>query len=495
MAEIVMDEITYRRTKSQGRMVDATLTLLRSEPCVVLHGDSGTGKTTLTSGVAARWPGRVLILSPACSRKKIWEWCVVADTQSPRNLTGSVFPHEVVWTELLLQLKDRKDQRPLLIINDGHQAKIPLTESVCRCNTIMPEVRILITGNFSRRRRAALKALNPVWLTLQTPELDECRVVMATHAGIEKDAMDALSERFLRRVRRASGGDLHQIARVGWYLRHFSHIDPKQSEPFTVRQQYALLQCLTARKSTPLVASALIAGALLCTWGGWKTSQQLSQWLPVPAWIQRSGDTAGPSASLDLASQIMTTNESIRLLYSVWGYDVDKSESWCDQTYRAGITCASGVASLETLKAQGLPWIALLKTADNRFPVVVIGVDSDHITALTEEKTWLIKKAWFNQHWNGSYTLFWKPSPDGKPGITRKSSEDDIAWLDMMLSRVLNCEAEVTSEWTPLLGEKVRQFQTQNHLRVDGNMGKRSLTELWQALGESPVLMQEGARP
>ncbi|EPF0317175.1 peptidoglycan-binding domain-containing protein [Enterobacter chuandaensis] len=490
-----MDELTYCRTKSQVRMVDATLTLLRSEACVVLHGGSGTGKSTLTSGVAARWPARVLILSPICSRRTIWEWCVVADTQSRGNLTGSVFPHEVVWTELLLQLKDKKDQRPLLIINDGHEAKISLAKSVCRCRTIMPEARILITGNFSRRRRAALKALNPVWLILQRPELEECRVVMASHAGIEKDAVDVLSETFLRRVRRASGGDLHLIARVGWYLRHFSHIDPKQNESYTVRQQYALLQCLTARTSTPLVASALLAGAILCTWGGWQTSQQLSQWLPVPAWLQRTGDIAGSSTSLNLASQIMTTNESIRLLYNIWGYDVDKSESWCDQTYRAGITCASGVSSLETLKAQRLPWIALLKTPDNRVPVVVIGVGSDHITALTEGKTWLIKKAWFNQHWDGNYTLFWKPSPGGKPGITRKSSEDDIAWLDMMLSRVLNCEAEGTSAWTPLLDEKVRQFQTQNNLRVDGNMGKRTLTELWQALGESPVLMQEGARP
>lgn len=487
-----MDEFALRLTKSQRMMVDAILTSLRNEPWVILEGDSGSGKSTLSSGVAELWSGRVLILSPVCSRKIIWHWCVVADSELSGNLTGNVFSPAAVWTELLTRLKDEKARRPLLIFNDGHNANIQLIESIHQCSTLLPEARILITGNFSHRQRIALRRLNPVCLRLDEPDLDMCREVIANHTGLEEDA---LSVTCLHRIRRACGGNLHVIARMGWYLRYFSSVDTKHTGPFTVRQQNEFLQSLLPRKYTAFVATVLLVGALLCTWGGWQISLQRGQWLSLPAWLHRPGDTATLPASLDLTSQIMTTNDSIRLLYSVWGYDVDKREAWCDQTYRAGITCQSGTASLETLTAQGLPWIAMLKTAGQRVPVVVIGVDGEHITALTEGKTWIIQKAWFSQHWDGRYTLFWKPSPDGKTVITKKSSPDDIAWLDMMLSRVMNAEAEGTSEWTPLLGEKVRQFQSQNHLNVDGNIGKRTLTELWQALGESPELRGEGARP
>ena len=50
-----------------------------------------------------------------------------------------------------------------------------------------------------------------------------------------------------------------------------------------------------------------------------------------------------------------------------------------------------------------------------------------------------------------------------------------------MLSRVLNVEAEGTGEWSSLLTEKVRQFQAQNKIKVDGVMGQLSLIRLWQA--------------
>lgn len=88
----------------------------------------------------------------------------------------------------------------------------------------------------------------------------------------------------------------------------------------------------------------------------------------------------------------------------------------------------------------------------------------------------------------------WKPSPDGNASITKKSSIDDIAWLDTMLSRVLNVEAENTGEWSPMLTEKIRQFQTQNKIKADGVMGKVTLIRLWQVLGESPKLVHEGGK-
>ncbi|UHO33386.1 peptidoglycan-binding protein [Citrobacter rodentium NBRC 105723 = DSM 16636] len=187
----------------------------------------------------------------------------------------------------------------------------------------------------------------------------------------------------------------------------------------------------------------------------------------------------------------MSTNGAIGLLYQVWGYEVDIKEAWCDQAWRANLTCQSGTESLEALEAQGLPWIAPLEMAGKTVPVVVIGEHDDELIALTTQRTWRIKKSWFSSVWRGRYTLLWKPSPDGKSVVNKKSSLEEIVWLDTMLSRVLNLEAEETGEWSPLLQEKIRQFQAQKALTADGVMGQLSLIRLWQALGESPAFIHE----
>lgn len=85
-----------------------------------------------------------------------------------------------------------------------------------------------------------------------------------------------------------------------------------------------------------------------------------------------------------------------------------------------------------------------------------------------------------------------KTTPEGKTSITKKSSVEDIIWLDAMLSRVLNVEADESGEWSALLVEKIRQFQVQNGLTADGIAGQLSLIKLWQALDESPKLIVEG---
>ncbi|ORT70395.1 hypothetical protein BO998_23745 [Citrobacter werkmanii] len=190
----------------------------------------------------------------------------------------------------------------------------------------------------------------------------------------------------------------------------------------------------------------------------------------------------------------MSTNESLARLYSVWGYEVNKGEAWCDQAYRAGLVCLSGTDTLESLLAQQLPWIATLKVDNSLIPVVVIGESNQTITAQSGAGTWIMDKAWFSEVWQGNYTLMWKPSPDGNVSIMKKSSVDDILWLDMMLSRVLNVEAESTGEWSPLLSEKVRQFQMQNKIKADGMVGRLTLIRLWQALDESPKLMHDGGK-
>jgi hypothetical protein len=82
---------------------------------------------------------------------------------------------------------------------------------------------------------------------------------------------------------------------------------------------------------------------------------------------KESGETAGADIR-DFVCQ-----GSLALLYSVWGYEVDQGEAWCDQAFRAGMACVSGTDTLASLMAHGLPWIAALEIDNTHIPVVIIG--------------------------------------------------------------------------------------------------------------------------
>jgi general secretion pathway protein A len=85
-------------------------------------------------------------------------------------------------------------------------------------------------------------------------------------------------------------------------------------------------------------------------------------------------------------AETMSTNESLSLLFSVWGYEVDKGEAWCDQAYRGGMACLSGTETLETLLSDGLPWVATLEVDSASFPVVVIGEERTRLPCCQEIK-------------------------------------------------------------------------------------------------------------
>lgn len=484
-----MDEINTIFTTRHRQLWDTLISTLMNEPWLILQGAKGSGKSVLARGVVAAWPHRALTIGPFSRKGYLPEWIVLADTQIADSLTGRVFSFETLWSELLCAIDDRHESMPLFVFEDAQRVRKGLASTIQAFVTMMPKARLLLTGAFSYRQQRHLRMLDPVWLEIPTPNDDDCREIITAHANLKPEDSALLSEFFVRRVIRHSRGNLHLVARTGKFIRH-----SKEGElPFSpgAELQRSALRYLPAERRPGWTCLALIVVAALCGMAGKYFSEPLSRWLPQPENLLSVARSRPVSSPVTLTSEIMSTNESLALLYGVWGFAVDKGEAWCDQAYRAGMACISGNNTMETLLSQGLPWIATLKVDNILFPVVIIGGGDKTLTVLSSNKTWIVDKAWFSTVWTGNATRMWKPSPDGSASITMKSSPEDITWLDTMLSRLLNVEAEGTGEWSPLLTEKVRQFQSQHKIKADGIMGQLSLIRLWQALGESPKLTQD----
>lgn len=473
-------------TSQHRRLLDTISNTLMNEPWLVLNGKRGAGKSVLVQGVVAAWPHRAVTIGLLLRKGYLQEWIVLADTQLTNNLAGRVFSFSSLWSELLCLIGGMHHSVPLFVLEYDQRAGNGIISTVKAFFTMMPKARLLLVGTFPHRQQRHLRTLYPVWFEIPRPNVDDCRKVIATHAAIEPEQSGVLSDLFVRRVMHRCCGNLHLVARSGGFIRRNMEGE-KQAAVEPVLQQ-AALRYLPAKPKVGGVCLALIVVAALFGWVGRYFYQPLSQWLPQKESLLSIATSRSASSPLTLTSEIMSTNESLSLLYSVWGFSVNKGEAWCDQAYRAGMACLFGNYTLETLLQQGLPWISTLNMDGILVPVVIIGDGGGALTLLSGSQTWIVDKSWFSSVWTRTSTILWKPSPDGEAVITKNSSPDDIAWLDTALSRALNVESEVLSEWSPLLSEKVRQFQIQQKIKADGVMGQLSLIRLWQVLGESPKL-------
>lgn len=478
-----MEDIENNRTERQNIFAHYLTEMLSREAWAVAHGEKSTGKTTLARVIASEYPGRALIIAPVNIKRYQREWMVVSDNQPVDNLTGSLYPAGMIYPALAAL------QAPslLVIIDESQRLKGDLIPTIRWFRSLLPDVKLLTLGAFTLRQQRKLQCLHPAWLRIPLPDAQECEEIIALHAGVTPEALTELPRRLLRRMVRRCKGNLRLLARAGWGLRQVM-----QMEEGDVQQRGRFARWVLSGLPVCHSRTRIFCGALLlvgaCTLSGWQSGVHLPPWIPemLPA-IK----TANPDAPAPLTAAVMSTNNAIGLLYQVWGYEVEIKEAWCDQAWRANLACKSGRESLEALEAQGLPWIAPLEIAGKTVPLVIIGEHGDELIALTTQRTWHIKKRWFASVWDGRYTLLWKPTPEGESTIGKKSSLEEIVWLDTMLSRVLNVPAEETGEWSALLQEKIRQFQTQKALVADGIMGQLSLIRLWQTLGESPAFLHE----
>lgn len=487
-----MDDFAYIHTERECILIRYIIAELQRERWVVLHGEKSSGKTVLAYGIAERFPGRTIILNPINTNGYRWDWTLVYDNQPNNNLVGCIFPVTSLWSELCSTVITNTAESLLIILENAHGIKHGLAEFIQQGKAQIPGVHILTVGMFTSRQRRKLHYRHPSWVTIPAPGIDEARQVIAHHAGIDLTAINQLPSHFIRRIMRSTRGERRLLARAGWCIRQALQAEDIDVGRFSRKQRKWVLRCLPTPRRRVLTASALILIAGTCWFAGWKNGALLSPLLPeLPRNIFANRTGILPK-SVDLGDKIMTVNDATQLLFEVWGYETDKKEAWCDQAWRGDLICESGVTTLDQLKNQGLPWIAQLQVADKKIPVVVIGFRGENVIALAGKRTWHLRLAWFSTVWNGNYTIMRKTTPEGKTSITKKSSVEDIIWLDAMLSRVLNVEADESGEWSALLVEKIRQFQVQNGLTADGIAGQLSLIKLWQALDESPKLIVEG---
>ncbi|RJG40087.1 ExeA family protein [Motilimonas pumila] len=191
-------------------------------------------------------------------------------------------------------------------------------------------------------------------------------------------------------------------------------------------------------------------------------------------------------------------------LYRVWGYDVPLQDARCENAIAAGLHCLEGRGSVRSLKEMNHP--AVVKMLDKRNqtyfatlthakPVIFAsGGGTKHgFVLLINDKRVKVSENWFNEHWSGEYTLFWKAPAGYERALGLGAEGAAVQWLDDSLAQIYNQDYRSTQRFDGTLQERVMRFQNEHNLGVDGIAGVQTLLRINTAvLPYMPKLLTEG---
>lgn len=189
-----------------------------------------------------------------------------------------------------------------------------------------------------------------------------------------------------------------------------------------------------------------------------------------------------PEASLDeqlqLASELTTSESALQTLMEIWGLEYRRGERGCTQAANAGYECLFQRGSFSGLKQYDRP--AILTLVDRRgaaHNVVLTAISGATLelsiggVAVTHTLD-DVADMWF-----GEYLLLWRP-PNGSPeALGAGSVGPGVTWLRQSLAAIDDrymTSMPDSDVFNDELAARVREFQRDNRLDVDGLAGHQT---------------------
>ena len=154
---------------------------------------------------------------------------------------------------------------------------------------------------------------------------------------------------------------------------------------------------------------------------------------------------------------------------------------------------------IEKTNRQGIVW--MLGEQGYLKAHVLSGLTANTVTLQDRQGTLQIPREQFNQNWNGAYLYLWKP-PQGYSGPLsvngnilngQQINPQVVDWLQKQLQLIDQSTELVISggRYTQAIASQVLEFQRQQQLVADGILGRETLMRINQLSGEGIPLLRE----
>ena len=209
---------------------------------------------------------------------------------------------------------------------------------------------------------------------------------------------------------------------------------------------------------------------------------------------------AAPDPSVRVLQEAIKQSRSIDTafagLFNVWGKVPFKGLTACQSALEQGLSCYQQQGNWMSLTKLNYPAVVYL-VDDNQqdFYGAVIAVDGEQLLMqLGEQQLW-VDRAWFNQHFSGTFEILWQAPNLPMLEISQKSSPGQLQWLENALAHVANRPSRRVSQFDLKLENDLKAFQSQHGLKADGIAGNQTLVRLNLYLSDQgPRLTDKGAQ-
>ncbi|BFL82845.1 ExeA family protein [Shewanella baltica] len=198
----------------------------------------------------------------------------------------------------------------------------------------------------------------------------------------------------------------------------------------------------------------------------------------------------------DAINQSRDIDTAFAGLFSVWGKVPYKGLTACQSAVEQGLACYQQQGNWMSLTRLNYPAVVYL-VDDNQqdFYGAVIAVDGEQLLMqLGEQQLW-VDRAWFNQHFSGTFEILWQAPNLPMMDISQKSSPGQLQWLENALAHVNNRNTRRVNQFDVQLENDLKSFQSQHGLKADGIAGNQTLVRLNLYLSQQgPRLTDNGVR-
>ena len=199
-----------------------------------------------------------------------------------------------------------------------------------------------------------------------------------------------------------------------------------------------------------------------------------------------SGEVVAPSTAPLALGELLAdggfhvdTDEAIGELLLLWGgyYDAERGEA-CQQAEEQGLRCFfQGRGTLSELRRVNWPTVVSLVAEDgSEHPAMLASLDHEHASVVANGKTFELPLGELSAYWYGDHLLLWRPRDAPSRALAPGVDDDGVLWLRKTLARIDGEESPVdaSTSYDVALERRVRAYQRERQLTVDGVVGERT---------------------
>jgi general secretion pathway protein A len=493
---------------------------------IQLTGEVGTGKTTLVRSLLQQLPDTAdvaLILNPQLSRVEFLSAiCEELGVTLPEQ-SDSIKALTTALNAFLLSNHGR-GRRTILIVDEAQNLRVDVLEQVRLLTNLettkqkllqiiligQPELRELLSRNDMRQLAQRITGR----YHLEPLNRDETIAYVEHRLKVAGAVGEIFGDKAKRELFRLSDGIPRMInviadrALLGAFTRETHQVTPELVRG-AAREVYdrptAQLPAWTGRAAAAAGIAALAAVAALLL------SNSETERPAVPAAAARSPlassapaakgpglaySAGGEARSADQVrlAQLLSgsegdtgTDQAFTTLFSLWGIDYDRGPMRpCKQAEAHNLHCLFQRGSLSQVRSLDRPVILTLRDdASNEHQLVLAGLDGNTAILALGEREYRVDAGELSDFWFGEYLLVWRPETGAVKSYFPGMRDPDIPWIRSSLSAI---QGEPVSPmdsdlYDDALEERVRQYQRDRRLNVDGLVGQQTQIAMNTDLG------------